>query len=70
MQGFSALVLAAIFSGYELAGVIVNILAGVAGSKWGIKATLLGGLTFQLIALGLLYGWQVCFLPQIPAERV
>ena len=30
-QGFTALALAAIFSGYELAGMIVNLLAGMAG---------------------------------------
>lgn len=30
-QGFTALALACIFSGYELAGVIVNLLAGLAG---------------------------------------
>ena len=31
-QGFTALALAAIFSGYELAGMIVNLLAGMAGT--------------------------------------
>jgi len=31
-QGFTALALASIFGGYELAGVIVNILAGMAGA--------------------------------------
>jgi len=30
-QGFTALALASIFSGYELAGVVVNLLAGMAG---------------------------------------
>ncbi|KAK9829657.1 hypothetical protein WJX72_007147 [[Myrmecia] bisecta] len=57
-QGFTALALAGIFSGYELAGVVVNLLAGVAGARWGIKATLLGGLSFQMVALGMLLGWQ------------
>ncbi|KAK9834714.1 hypothetical protein WJX74_008445 [Apatococcus lobatus] len=57
-QGFTALALAAIFAGYELAGMIVNLLAGMVGARWGIKATLLAGLTFQLAALAMLFGWQ------------
>lgn len=58
-QGFTALALAAIFAGYELAGMIVNLLAGLVGARWGIKVTLLAGLTFQLAALAMLFGWQV-----------
>ena len=58
-QGFTALALASIFSGYELAGVIVNLLAGVAGSRWGFKATLIAGLGFQMCSLVMLLGWQV-----------
>ncbi|KAK9797051.1 hypothetical protein WJX73_008033 [Symbiochloris irregularis] len=57
-QGITALALAAIFSGYELAGVIVNLLAGVAGARWGFKATLVAGLSFQLCSLAMLMGWQ------------
>lgn len=40
------------------AGVVTNLLAGIAGAKWGIKWTLLVGLTLQLAGLGLLFGWQ------------
>ena len=36
-QGFTALALAAIFSGYELAGMIVNLLAGMAGVSMSCK---------------------------------
>lgn len=57
-QGFTALALASIFGGYELAGVIVNILAGMAGARWGFKATLIAGLGFQACSLGMLIGWQ------------
>ena len=64
VQGFSAMALAAVFSAYELAGVIVNLLAGVMGARWGIKTTLLLGLTFQLAALGMLFGWQARRPPQ------
>ena len=56
--GFSAMELAGVFAAYEAAGVAVNLLAGMAGSRFGIKATLLAGLTCQLAALGLLAGWQ------------
>lgn len=37
-QGFTALALAAIFSGYELAGMIVNLLAGMAGRSTCISS--------------------------------
>ena len=56
--GFSAMELAGVFAAYEAAGVAVNLLAGMAGSRFGIKATLLAGLTCQLGALALLAGWQ------------
>lgn len=56
--GFSAMELAGVFAAYEAAGVAVNLLAGMAVSRFGIKATLLAGLTCQLGALALLAGWQ------------
>lgn len=68
-QGFTALALAAIFAGYELAGMIVNLLAGMVGARWGIKATLLAGLTFQLAALAMLFGWQVGKLASMMADQ-
>eukprot|EP00878_Enallax_costatus_P015890 GHUV01016656.1.p1 GENE.GHUV01016656.1~~GHUV01016656.1.p1 ORF type:complete len:571 (+),score=121.87 GHUV01016656.1:190-1902(+) len=56
--GFSAWQVAIMFSLYELAGVITNLLAGLMGARWGIKATLLTGLTLQLCGIGMLFGWQ------------
>jgi MFS family permease len=45
--GFSAWQTAIMFSLYELAGVVTNLLAGLMGARWGIKTTLLTGvLTF------------------------
>ena len=46
------------FSLYEVAGVFTNFLAGVAGARWGIKSTLMVGLTLQLGGIGMLYAWD------------
>jgi hypothetical protein len=40
------------------AGVVTNLLAGLMGSRWGIKWTLLSGLSLQLVGISVLYGWQ------------
>ena len=42
----------------QLAGVVTNLLAGLMGARWGIKTTLLSGLTLQLAGIGMLFGWQ------------
>ena len=42
-KGFSALQVALMFTLYELAGVVTNLGAGLAGAKWGIKCTLVAG---------------------------
>lgn len=55
---FSAMEVAIMFTLYETAGVVTNLLAGVAGAKWGIRFTLLTGLGFQFVGLGMLYGWR------------
>ena len=55
---FTAWEIALMFTLYEAAGVVTNLLAGVAGARWGIKATLLSGLTLQLVGLGMLLGWN------------
>ena len=55
---FSALEVAIMFTLYELAGAVTNLLAGVMGAKWGIKLTLITGLTLQLAAYGMLFGWN------------
>jgi MFS family permease len=41
--GFTAWQVAIMFTLYELAGVVTNLLAGLMGAKWGIKSTLLTG---------------------------
>lgn len=56
--GFSAWEVALMFTLYEAAGVVTNLVAGVAGAKWGIRATLVAGLTLQLGGLGMLLGWS------------
>lgn len=57
-KGFTAMDVAIMFSFYELAGVVTNLVAGMLGARWGIKTTLLTGLTVQLVAFGMLFGWQ------------
>jgi len=46
------------FTLYELAGVVTNLGAGLMGARWGIKSTLLSGLSLQLVAYALLFGWN------------
>ena len=57
-KNFSALEVAIMFTLYELAGVVTNLLAGMMGARWGIRWTLLCGLVLQLLSYGLLFGWQ------------
>ena len=56
--GFSAWLTAVMFSLYELAGVATNLAAGLAGSRWGIKSTLVTGVVVQLAGIGMLYGFR------------
>lgn len=51
-KNFSALEVAIMFTLYELAGVFTNLAAGFMGAKWGIKFTLISGLSLQLLAYG------------------
>ena len=57
-KSFSALQVALMFTLYELAGVFTNLAAGFMGAKWGIKFTLITGLTLQIFSFGLLFGWK------------
>ncbi|EFJ45585.1 hypothetical protein VOLCADRAFT_105876 [Volvox carteri f. nagariensis] len=68
-SGFSAWQVAIMFSLYETAGVVTNLAAGIhrhtytpdtgmMGAKWGIKWTLLSGLSLQLVGISMLYGWR------------
>jgi len=55
--GFSAWQTAIMFTLYEVAGVVTNLLAGLMGARWGIKSTLLTGLTLQLAGIGECRHW-------------
>ena len=57
-KGFSAMQVAIMFTMYELLGAVTNLVAGVAGAKWGIRTTLVSGLVLQIGGLGMLYGWD------------
>ena len=57
-KSFSALEVAIMFTLYELAGVFTNLAAGFMGAKWGIKFTLVFGLTLQIFSCALLFGWK------------
>jgi hypothetical protein len=57
-NNFSALQVSIMFTLYEVAGVFTNLAAGILGSKWGIRFTLVTGLSLQLLSYGLLFGWN------------
>ena len=57
-KSFSALEVSLMFTLYELAGVVTNLVAGLLGARMGIRFTLVWGLFLQLFAYGLLFGWQ------------
>lgn len=56
--GFSAWQVALMFSLYEIAGIVTNLAAGLAGARWGIRATLLTGLGVQLAGIAMLWGFN------------
>lgn len=60
-RSFSAFQVSLMFVSYELAGVLTNFLAGVAGARWGLRATLLAGLALQVAGITLLFGWRASF---------
>ena len=57
-KGFTAMEVATMFALYELMGAATNLAAGVAGARWGIRATLLSGLALQIAGLGALFAWD------------
>ena len=48
-KDFSAMQVALMFTLYECAGVVTNLAAGLVGAKWGIRVTLITGLSLQLL---------------------
>jgi len=52
--GFNAILIAVMFSMYELAGVFTNLFGGVIATRYGLKFTLLCSLVCQVVGLGLL----------------
>ncbi|MFD2175863.1 organoarsenical effux MFS transporter ArsJ [Rhodobacter lacus] len=61
--GFSPVQLAWLFLLYEIAGIVTNLAAGWLAARFGLAATLYGGLALQIGALGALAqldpGWSV-----------
>ena len=61
--GFSPIQLAWLFLLYELAGIVTNLAAGWLAARFGLAATLYGGLALQILALAALAqldpGWGV-----------
>jgi len=53
-RGYSPLQVAMLFLFYEVFGIVTNLLGGWIAARSGLRATLLGGLVVQLIALGML----------------
>lgn len=60
-RDFTAFQVSLMFVLYELAGVVTNFLAGIAGARWGLRSTLLAGLCLQVVGIGMLFGWQKSF---------
>ncbi len=52
--GYSALAVASLFLFYELFGVVTNLVGGWVGARVGLNRTLYGGLTLQVLALGMM----------------
>jgi MFS family permease len=53
-RGYSPLTVASLFLFYEIFGVVTNLVGGWLASRWGLRSTLLGGLSTQIVALAML----------------
>jgi predicted MFS family arabinose efflux permease len=53
-RGYSPFEVASLFLFYEVFGIVTNLVGGWLAARLGLKATLLGGLGTQLLALGML----------------
>ncbi len=54
--GYTPLQLALLFVGYEVFGVVTNLVGGWMGARFGLKPLLFTGLALQVVALGVLTG--------------
>jgi len=52
--GFSPLQIASLFLFYEIAGIVTNFIGGWIGSIIGLNITLVAGMLFQVLSMGLL----------------
>jgi predicted MFS family arabinose efflux permease len=53
-RGYSPFKVAMLFLFYEVFGIVTNLVGGFLASRFGLRSTLVGGLTVQLGALGML----------------
>jgi len=53
-RGYSPFKVAMLFLFYEVFGIITNLVGGFLAARLGLRATLIGGLSVQLVALGML----------------
>jgi predicted MFS family arabinose efflux permease len=62
-RGYSPLEVATLFLFYEVFGIVTNLVGGFIAARFGLRTTLVGGLTVQLLAIGMLAlapdGWLV-----------
>ena len=52
--GYSPFQVAMLFLFYEIFGIVTNLVGGFLAARFGLKATLVGGLSIQLVALSML----------------
>ena len=53
-RGFSPFAVASLFLFYEVFGIVTNLVGGWLAARFGLKSTLVAGLSTQVVALGLL----------------
>ena len=53
-KGFSPFAVASLFLFYEVFGIVTNLVGGWLAARFGLKSTLVAGLSTQVVALGLL----------------
>lgn len=53
-KGFSPFAVASLFLFYEVFGIVTNLVGGYLAARLGLKATLIGGLSTQIVAVGML----------------